>query len=262
MAPTILVDKKDSFLSITLNRPEVLNSLTRDMALAFQDALRSAIDDREIRCVLITGAGRGFCAGQDLASVAPDRSGTVPQLGPIVRECYNPIISLIRSIEKPVVCAVNGIAAGAGANLALACDIVIAASHASFVQSFSKVGLIPDSGGTFMLPRLVGLARATAMTFLAEKISASDAQTLGLIYRVVEGDSLLGEAEQLCAVLAAMPTKGLGLTKRALNRSFDHSLDEQLSMEEALQHEAGLTDDYKEGVSAFVAKRPPSFKGC
>lgn len=246
---------------ITLSRPDVLNSLNRDMAFEIQSALAAVSEDDSIRAVLLLGAGRGFCAGQDLAEVAPDASGKVPPLGPIVRENYNPIIRAIREIEKPFVCAVNGVAAGAGANLAFACDLVLAASDAAFIQSFCKVGLIPDSGGTFMLPRMVGLARASQLALLGEKITADEARSFGLVYKVFPAESLLEETRKLAAKLASQPTKGLGLIKRAFNASFEHSLSEQLDIEEKLQAEAGLSHDYAEGVKAFLEKRKPEFKG-
>lgn len=257
----IKVEQRGAVCTITLNRPQVLNSFSRAMSQVFIEGLRHARDDTTIRAVIITGAGKAFCAGQDLSEVAP-KNGAVPDLGPIVRECYNPAIELIRTIEKPFVCAVNGTAAGAGANLALAADIVIAAEDASFIQSFSKVGLIPDSGGTFSLPRMVGIARATWMTFLGDKLSAHDAQQMGLIYRVCSADSLMHEATALAERLSMMPTKGLGLTKRAFNQAFQNSLSEQLALEERLQDEAGKSHDYREGVEAFLEKRKPEFKGC
>lgn len=255
----IQCENTDSVLEITLNRPDVLNSFNKDMAKEFQAAL-SIAKSSHVRAVLITGNGRGFCAGQDLASVLP-KDGVSPSLSQIVEECYNPIILGIRTIEKPFICAVNGIAAGAGANLALACDIVLASNDASFIQSFSKIGLIPDSGGTFFLPRLVGLAKATALTMLAEKISAEEAVRIGMIYRVVEKDNLLTEARNLAKFLATQPTKGLGLIKRGLNAALSNSLEEQLDLEKNLQAEAGKTYDYSEGVKAFVEKRSPQFKG-
>jgi 2-(1,2-epoxy-1,2-dihydrophenyl)acetyl-CoA isomerase len=245
-------------MKITLNRPEVLNSLTSDMARMVRDALESAQADRSVRALLITGNGRAFCAGQDLSEVnAPDAK----DLGDIVRTCYNPIIRAIRKIEKPVVCGVNGVAAGAGANLALACDIVIASELASFIQSFSKVGLIPDSGGTFFLPRIVGFPLATALTMLGDKISADRALALGMIYKVVRDDELLRDATALAKQLAEMPTRGLGLTKRGLNASLVNDLDKQLDLEEQLQREAGKTEDYREGIAAFLEKRKPEFFG-
>ena len=255
----IICTEIDVVLEITLNRPDVLNSFHKEMSLELQSALELATS-KSVRCVLLTGSGRGFCAGQDLATVAP-KDGETPKLGSIVQECYNPIILKLRSLEKPVIAAVNGIAAGAGANLALACDIVFAASTASFVQSFSKVGLIPDSGGTYFLPRLVGIAKATALTMLAEKVSAEEAQRIGMIYKAVKPDLLMDEARSAAKSLASQPTKGLGLTKRALNQSLSNTLEAQLAVERDLQDEAGRTLDYSEGVKAFIEKRTPVFKG-
>ena len=246
--------------TITLNRPEVLNSFNREMASEVRQAFSAAGADAEVRAVLLTGAGRAFCAGQDLAEAMP-KEGPAPDLGDIVARGYNPIVRTIRQIDKPVVCAVNGVAAGAGANLAFACDFVLAASDASFIQSFSKIGLVPDTGGTFFLPRLVGMARATALMMLGDKVSAQDAVTIGLILRVVEGGKLLEEATALSRQLATRPTRGLGLIKRALNASATNGLDEQLALEAQLQAEAGSTADYREGVKAFLEKRPPLFTG-
>lgn len=260
---------------IVLNRPEVLNSLNAKMAGEVLAALTLAKNDPTVRALLLTGAGRGFCAGQDLQEIAPSQNTTPGStssdhsprdqsprdLGEIVERCYNPIILLLRQLEKPVVCSVNGIAAGAGANLAFACDIVLASEKASFVQSFSKVGLIPDSGGTYFLPRLLGLARATALTMLAEKLSAEEAMRIGLVYKVYPEALLLDETKKLCAHLATLPTLGLGLTKRALNQSFAHSLEEQLIVERDLQRTAGQSKDYQEGIAAFLEKRAPKFVG-
>lgn len=258
---SIVTDRQNQVFFITLNRPEVLNSFNREMSLSLISALETAQSDASIRAVLLTGNGRAFCTGQDLAEVEP-KPGKKPALGIIVKECYNPIVKLIREIEKPIVCAVNGVAAGAGANVALACDIVVAAEEGSFIQSFSKVGLIPDSGGTFMLPRLVGIGRATWMTFLGDKISAREAQAHGLVYKVFPALSLLDEARKIAEHLSQMPTRGFGLTKRAFNKSFENDLSAQLLQEEQMQQEAGLTDDYAEGVAAFLGKRKPVFKGC
>ncbi|MCH7781867.1 2-(1,2-epoxy-1,2-dihydrophenyl)acetyl-CoA isomerase [candidate division KSB1 bacterium] len=249
----------NSVAHLTLNRPDVLNSFNREMAKEVQAVLASAQDDDSIRCVLFTGAGRAFCAGQDLAEVSdPNNSEIIEE---IVKESYSPIIKGIRHLEKPVVCAVNGVAAGAGANIALACDLVIASENASFIQSFCHVGLIPDSGGTFFLPRLVGLPRATAMAMLGEKISAKLALEYGMIYKVVEHDKLKSESLNLSERLASMPTTGLGLIKRGFNRSFSNDLDSQLEFEEELQGIAGKTHDYREGVRAFIEKRKPKFTG-
>ncbi|MEK7415232.1 MAG: enoyl-CoA hydratase-related protein [Planctomycetota bacterium] len=257
----ITVTTSSGVLTLTLNRPEVLNSLNRLMAEEIQHALSTFRDEASLRALLLTGAGRGFCAGQDLASLIGADGAVATDLAPIVRECYSPIIRSLRTIEKPIVAAVNGIAAGAGANLALACDIVIAADKASFVQSFSKVGLVPDSGGTFMLPRLVGLARASAMMMLGDRIDATTAQSIGLIHQVVPVESVMTEAQKLATHLATQPTTGLGLIKRALNASLTNTLDEQLALEAQLQGQAGATADYREGVAAFLAKRPAAFVG-
>ena len=254
----ILVEKIDSVVKISLNRPGVLNSFNRGMALELQAELDSCEKDASVRAICITGEGRAFCAGQDLAE-AIEQSG--PGLKNIVKEHYNPIIQKIRNIEKPIVCAVNGVAAGAGANIALACDIVFAARSASFIQAFSKIGLIPDSGGTFTLPRLIGFQRATALMMLGDKVPAELAMQYGMIYRVSEDDKLQEEAMTVAKTLASMPTKGLGLTKRALNRSMINNPDAQLDLEEALQVQAGQTYDYNEGVNAFLEKRKPVFKG-
>jgi 2-(1,2-epoxy-1,2-dihydrophenyl)acetyl-CoA isomerase len=231
------------------------------MARELCDALASIATNDAVRAVLLTGAGRGFCAGQDLAEASPRPDGSLPDLGDFVREGYNPIIRAIRTLEKPVVCAVNGVAAGAGANLAFACDIVFASREASFIQSFAKIGVIPDSGGTFILPRIVGLQRATALTMLAEKITAEQAEEWGLVYRVVEPPALVDVTFTVAAQLATQPTRGLGLIKRAFNRSLGVDLDKQLDYEEELQREAGRTADYAEGVRAFLEKRKPRFEG-
>ena len=258
----IIVSTSDGVLSITLNRPDVLNSFTRAMALELQAALAKAVDDTSIRAVLLTGAGRGFCAGQDLAEALPQGDGPMPDIGEIVKESYNPIIRAIRSLEKPVVCAVNGIAAGAGANLAFACDITIAAEEASFVESFAKLGLIPDTSGTFFVPRLVGVQRATGMFFLGEKIPAAKAKEWGLIWDVVPLAHLHESALKIATSLASGATRGFGLTKRALNASFANTLDEQLDVEAQAMHEAGRTADYEEGVRAFLGKRKPVYRGA
>jgi 2-(1,2-epoxy-1,2-dihydrophenyl)acetyl-CoA isomerase len=241
---------------ITLNRPDVLNSVNRRMAGELQHALGAAANDPSVRAVLLTGAGRAFCSGQDLG----EATGNL-DLGDIVRTSYNPIVLAIREMDKPVVCAVNGVAAGAGANLALACDLVVASEDASFIQSFSKVGLVPDSGGTFVLPRLVGRARATALMFLAEKVPATQALEWGMIYQVVPAAVLMESATALARQLAGMATRGLALTKRLLNESAANDLQAQLAMEEEMQRQAGRTADYAEGVKAFLEKRKPVYAG-
>jgi 2-(1,2-epoxy-1,2-dihydrophenyl)acetyl-CoA isomerase len=256
----ILFETADGVAKLTLNRPDVLNSFNRPMARELADALGRVAADPALRAVLLTGAGRGFCAGQDLAEAAP-KDGPMPDLGDIVRDSYNPVIRAIRTLEKPVVCAVNGVAAGAGANLALACDIVFASRDASFIQSFSKIGVIPDSGGTFLLPRIVGLHRATVLTMLAEKVTAEQARDWGMVYQVCDPDALVTAAMATAKQLAMQPTRGLGLIKRGFNRSLGIDLDAQLDFEEELQREAGRTADYAEGVRAFLEKRKPAFKG-
>ena len=257
----ILSAASDGVLVLTLNRPDVLNSFNKAMASALLDALRSAADDASVRVVLLTGAGRAFCAGQDLAEVLPVAGKAMPDLGDVVRRQYNPIVHAIRALEKPVVCAVNGVAAGAGANIAFACDITVAAAEATFIQSFTKIGLIPDSGGTFFLPRLIGLQRAAALTMLGDKLDAARAKECGLVWDVVSGTGLMEAAMGIAKRLASMPTRALGLTKRGFNAGLGHDLDTHLALEEELQREAGRTDDYAEGVRAFTEKRKPSFHG-
>ena len=252
---------ENSVAKIVLNRPDVLNSFNKAMALELQEILDQCAKDNDVRAIYITGEGRAFCAGQDLAEVIPSEDAEPIDLGDIVKKHYNPIIKKLRYIEKPVICAVNGVAAGAGANLALACDIVFAGESASFIQSFSKIGLIPDSGGTFFLPRIVGLPRATAMMMLGDKIKASQALEFGMIYKVCEDDKLQEEALSIAIQLATQPTRGFGLTKRGLNKSLFNDLESQLDFEEDLQRQAGKTYDYNEGVKAFIEKRKPEFKG-
>lgn len=255
---SILFEKIEGVAKIALNRPEVFNSFNREMALALQNCLDECAQDDQIRAIYLTGTGKAFCAGQDLQEVvSPDG----PTLTTILQEHYNPIISRIRSIEKPFVCAVNGVAAGAGANIALACDITVAKESASFIQAFSKIGLIPDSGGTFFLPRLIGLQKATALMMLGEKVAAPEAEKMGMIYKTFPDGNFEQESFALAQILAQMPTKGLGLTKRALNQSLFNDLKTQLEVEDKLQTEAGMTHDYKEGVAAFLEKRKPVFRG-
>ena len=255
---TLVSELKNAVLTLTLNRPEVFNSFNQDMAFALQKALDSAAENPEVRAVVITGHGKAFCAGQDLAE-ATDPKG--PPLQSIVANHYNPIIVKIRNIEKPVIAAVNGVAAGAGANIALACDIVFAGESASFIQAFSKIGLIPDSGGTFMLPRLIGMQKATALMMTADKVMSAEAEKMGMIYQCVPDADLMAKVEQFAQNLAQMPTKGLGLTKRALNASFTNNLEQQLGVEEELQTMAGSTYDFNEGTNAFLEKRKPVFTG-
>lgn len=243
---------------ITLNRPDVLNSFNGPMARLLHAELDRAGSDASVRCVVLTGAGRAFCAGQDL-SEAIDPTG--PGITKIVEEHYNPIILGIRKIDKPVIAMVNGVAAGAGANIALACDLVIAAHSASFIQAFSKIGLIPDSAGTFFLPRLIGWQKATALMMTGEKVSAEKAEQMNMIYKAVPDDHLLNEVMQLANQLSQMPTRALGYTKRLLEHSFTADLQTQLGHEAAYQEKAASTEDYHEGVEAFIAKRKPNFTG-
>jgi 2-(1,2-epoxy-1,2-dihydrophenyl)acetyl-CoA isomerase len=251
----------NGIFTITLNRPDKLNSFNFEMASQMKEALMEAESNDKIRSVLLTGAGRAFCAGQDLAEATEVSNDPDRDLSEIVHHTYIPIVKGIRELEKPVICAVNGTAAGAGANIALACDIVIASEEAAFIQSFSQIGLIPDSGGTYILPRIIGLARATALTFLGEKVSAEEAVEMGMIWKSYSADEFLEEAKTIAQKLAKMPTRGFGLTKRGFNAGFSNSLEEQMQLEAKLQAEAGETYDYDEGVQAFLEKRKPEFKG-
>ncbi|MBN8879591.1 MAG: 2-(1,2-epoxy-1,2-dihydrophenyl)acetyl-CoA isomerase [Chitinophagaceae bacterium] len=254
---SILFEISNHTATITLNRPDKLNSFNREMALLMQEKL-DACRDSKIRCVCITGAGKAFSAGQDLAEVT-DPNG--PGMQRILSEHYNPVITRIRQLEKPVVAAVNGIAAGAGANIALCCDIVVAAASASFLQAFSKIGLIPDSGGTYFLPRLIGWQKASALMMMGEKLSAADAEKAGMIYKVFPDDSFVENTTQITGYLASMPTKGLAFTKEVLSHSFTNTLEQQLTTEDMYQQKAAQTSDYKEGVNAFLEKRKADFKG-
>lgn len=260
MDPVLLVDRREGWTRLTLNRPTRLNAFTEELHRALAAALDEAAADDAVRAVLLTGAGRGFCAGQDLAEVPVDAGG-VPDLGSVVSRFYNPLILRLRDLAKPVVCAVNGVAAGAGANVALACDIVLAGRSAKFIQAFSKIGLVPDSGGTWTLPRLVGDARARALMLLGEPLTAEQAAAWGAIWKVCDDDALLTEAEALTAHLATQPTYALARTKFALNQSATHTLAAQLDVEHAAQVACGRTPDYAEGVAAFAEKRPPRFTG-
>jgi 2-(1,2-epoxy-1,2-dihydrophenyl)acetyl-CoA isomerase len=256
----ILVERRAGYRIVTLNRPQRLNAFTEATHRALAQALAEAEEDAECRALLLTGAGRGFCAGQDLNDRLA-KPGERVVLGSSLETYYNPLVRRLRELPFPVVAAVNGVAAGAGANIALACDIVLAARSASFVQAFARIGLVPDSGGTWFLPRLVGSARARGLALTAEPLSAEKAEAWGLIWRVVEDDALMAEAEKLCVHFAAAPTVGLALTKRALDQSWDNDLETQLDLERDLQREASQTFDYAEGVRAFMEKRAPIFTG-
>ena len=259
MSNSITLNIENNVAWLTLNRPEVFNSFNREMALSLQDQLDACATNDEVRAIVIIGSGKAFCAGQDLKEV------TTPELHPgfkaILDEHYNPIIRRIRTIEKPVIGAVNGVAAGAGANIALACDVVVANEKASFIQAFSKIGLIPDSAGTFFLPRLIGFQKASALMMLGDKVGAEEAERLGMIYAHYPADTFIEEVTKLAVKMANMPTKALALTKKTLNDSLTNNLEEQLALESKLQIEASSSHDYNEGVAAFVEKRAPEFQG-
>ncbi len=255
---SIFFEIKKNVAIITFNRPKVFNSFNREMALRMQDILSQCEKDDHVRAILITGNGKAFCAGQDLAELI-DPNG--PELSKIVGEHYNPIILKIRQIEKPIVAAVNGVAAGAGANIALACDICVATQSASFIQAFSKIGLVPDSGGSYFLPRLIGFQKALAITMLGDKVGAEEAEKMGMIYRAFADEKFEDEVFELVGKLSKMPTKGLGMTKRAYNLGMHNDLETQLELENKLQTLAGQTLDYQEGVQAFLDKRKPVFLG-
>ncbi|MCF6294850.1 MAG: 2-(1,2-epoxy-1,2-dihydrophenyl)acetyl-CoA isomerase PaaG [Flavobacteriaceae bacterium] len=259
MNKSIQIKIENKVAYITLNRPEVFNSFNREMALLLQDTLDACEANSEVRAIVLTGNGKAFCAGQDLKEV------TSPELNPgfkkILEEHYNPIILRIRTIEKPIIAAVNGVAAGAGANIALACDIVVADEKASFIQAFSKIGLIPDSAGTFFLPRLIGFQKASALMMLGDKIGAKEAERLGMIYKCVPSEEFQETISKLALKMANMPTKALGLIKKTLNQSLTNNLEAQLDLESKYQIEAAGSEDYQEGVAAFIEKRKPDFKG-
>lgn len=259
MSNSIQLKVENKVATITLNRPEVFNSFNREMALRLQETLDACEKNDDVRAIVLTGNGKAFCAGQDLKEV------TSPELNPgfkkILEEHYNPIITRIRHIEKPVIGAINGVAAGAGANIALACDVVVAHEKVSFIQAFSLIGLIPDSAGTFFLPRLIGFQKASALAMLGDKVSAEEAERLGMIYKVLPFENFEEDVNKLAVKMANMPTKALGLIKKSLNQSLTNNLDQQLALESEYQIEAASTEDYAEGVSAFMEKRTPNFKG-
>jgi 2-(1,2-epoxy-1,2-dihydrophenyl)acetyl-CoA isomerase len=255
---SIISEQKGNVLLIKLNRPDKFNSFNREMAKALISLLDQAEQDKNIRAILLTGEGKAFCAGQDLTEAT---SADGPGIKRIVEEHYNPIVFKIRGIEKPFIAAVNGVAAGAGANIALACDIVYAGKSASFIQAFSKIGLIPDSGGTYTLPRLVGLNLASALMITGDKVSAPEAQTMGMVYKVFEDAELFDKALESATQVASMPTKAIGLTKRLLNHTYGNTLQDQLNMEKDLQVAAAKSHDYEEGVKAFLEKRKAEFRG-
>lgn len=259
MKDSIIIKVENNLAKITLNRPEVFNSFNREMAHRLQNVLDDCEKDDRVRAIILTGAGKAFGAGQDLKEVTdPEKSVGFRK---ILEEHYNPIITRIRHIKKPIIAAVNGVAAGAAANIALACDVVVAHENASFIQAFSKIGLIPDSGGTYFLPRLIGFQKASALAMLGDKISAEEAEQLGMIYKVLKADEFEDEVEALGNKLANMPTKALGMIKQLMNQSMSNGLISQLQMESKFQIEAAQSEDYKEGVSAFIEKRKPNFQG-
>lgn len=259
MSNSILLKIENKIAFITLNRPEVFNSFNREMALSLQKNLDDCESNPDVRAIVLTGNGKAFCAGQDLKEV------TSPELNPgfkkILEEHYNPIITRIRSIKKPIIGAINGVAAGAGANIALACDVVVAHEKVSFIQAFSLIGLIPDSAGTYFLPRLIGFQKAQALAMLGDKISAEDAEKMGMIYKVIPFENFENDVNQLASKLANMPTKALGMIKELFNKSMTNNLEDQLALESKLQIEAAQSEDYAAGVAAFIEKRQPNFKG-
>lgn len=256
--PSILFEIKDAIAIITFNRPDKMNAINREMALSFQERLDECQKNKSIRCVYITGSEKSFCAGQDLSEVLDSDGHTINK---ILREHYNPIVWKIRTLEKPVVGAVNGVAAGAGANIALACDVVLAAESVYFTQAFSKIGLVPDTGGTYILPRFIGWQRASALMMLADKISAADAEKMGMLYKVFPDEVFKEETMKIAARLSEMPTRSLAMIKHALNFSVSNTFEQQLKIEDIYQQRAVETQDYKEGVKAFLEKRKPQFKG-
>ena len=258
---TIQFELNDGVAVLTLDRPDALNSFNTEMHAEVRDALKTVRKDSSIRCLLLTGSGRGFCAGQDLNDRAVAPGDEAPDLGVSIENNYNPLIKTLMGLEMPVICAVNGVAAGAGANIALACDIVLAARSAIFIQAFCKIGLIPDSGGTWHLPRALGMARAKGLSLLGDKLPAEQAEAWGMIWKCVEDQELMEQALTMARRFATQPTRGLAYIKRALHASAAHSIEQQLDLEKDLQRLAGRTEDYSEGVAAFMGKRKPQFKG-
>jgi 2-(1,2-epoxy-1,2-dihydrophenyl)acetyl-CoA isomerase len=255
---SILFEIKGTVAYVTLNRPDKFNSFNREMALLLQNILDECAANLNVRAIYLTGAGKAFCAGQDIGELVGDGK---MELAQILSEHYNPIVQRIRDLQKPVVCAVNGVAAGAGANIALCCDVVVATESASFIQAFSKIGLIPDSGGTYTLPRLIGWQKASALMMLGDKVSAADAEKMNMVYKVFADDIFVEESTKIATTLSQMPTQGLALTKQALNKSFTNSWEQQLNVEDEFQQKAAITEDYNEGINAFLEKRKPIFKG-
>ncbi len=255
---SILSEIKNGVAIITLNRPDKFNSFNREMALLLQHKLDECAENAEVRCIYIIGSGKAFCAGQDIGELVGDNAIGLEK---ILNEHYNPIVTRIRELKKPVVAAVNGVAAGAGANIALCCDIVLAAQSATFIQAFSKIGLVPDSGGTFFLPRLIGWQKASALMMLGDKVEAEEAEKMGMIYKVFQDESFVAESLAIAETLAQMPTKALAGIKKLLSNSFSSNWSEQLFLEDVAQQKAAKTDDYKEGIAAFLEKRKPVFKG-
>jgi 2-(1,2-epoxy-1,2-dihydrophenyl)acetyl-CoA isomerase len=257
----VIHERRDGYSIITLNRPERLNAFNEAQHLALRAAIDSCEADQDCGAIVLTGAGRGFCAGQDLADRDPTILGDSPDLGMTLETYYNPLVRRLRGLQMPVICAVNGVAAGAGANIAFACDIVLAAKSAKFIQAFSKIGLIPDAGGTYWLTKHLGEARAKALAMTAHPLPADDAASWGLIWKAVDDDALMAEATALAESFANGPTRAFALTKQAIHAASGNSLEEQLEVERALQREAGWSDDYKEGVAAFLQKRPANYRG-
>jgi 2-(1,2-epoxy-1,2-dihydrophenyl)acetyl-CoA isomerase len=255
---SIQFEIKNKVAYITLNRPDKFNAFNREMALLFQKSLDDCASNTEVRCIVITGAGKAFSAGQDIAELTGPNAIKIEQ---ILSEHYNPIVARIRKIEKPIIAAVNGVAAGAGANIALCCDVVIASTQASFIQAFSKIGLIPDSGGTYFLPRLIGFGKASALMLTGDKVTATEAEKMGMIFKVAEPIEFEQTINIQAETLANMPTKGLAFTKQALNNAMQNNLTEQLNEEDRLQRKAASTADYNEGINAFLEKRVPVFTG-